>query len=140
MPTFSRDPFGELVHEFNRVHDEVNRLFGYRFANGGLPVNLWADDHNLYVEADLPAMDPAKLDVSVTEGNKLTISGERFAPTVEGAVWVRQERPVGRFSREVVLPVLVDPDKVEATYEHGVLKLTLPKHEAAKPRKITVKA
>lgn len=139
MPTFSRDPFGELVHEFNRVQDEVNRLFGYRFA-GGLPVNLWADDHNLYVEADLPAMDPAKLDVSVTEGNKLTVSGERLAPTVEGAVWVRQERPVGRFSREVMLPVLVDPDKVEATYEHGVLKLTLPKHEAAKPRKITVKA
>src|SRR6476661_9130561 len=135
MPTFSRDPFGELVHEFNRVQDEVNRLFGYRFAAGGLPVNLWADDHNLYVEADLPAMDPAKLDVSVTEGNKLTVSGERLAPTVEGAVWVRQERPVGRFSREVTLPVLVDPDKVEATYEHGVLKLTLPKHEAAKPRK-----
>ena len=140
MPTFSRDPFGELVHEFNRVQDEVNRLFGYRFANGGLPVNLWADEHNLYVEADLPAMDPEKLDVSVTEGNKLTVSGERLAPTVEGAVWIRQERPVGRFSREVVLPVLVDPDKVEATYEHGVLKLTLPKHEAAKPRKITVKA
>jgi HSP20 family protein len=140
MPTFSRDPFGELVHEFNRVQDEVNRLFGYRFAAGGLPVNLWADDHNLYVEADLPAMDPAKLDVAVTEGNKLTIQGERLAPTVEGAVWVRQERPVGRFSREVVLPVLVDPDNVEATYEHGVLKLTLPKHEAAKPRKITVKA
>src|SRR4051812_27546045 len=140
MPTFSRDPFGELVHEFNRVQDEVNRLFGYRFANGGLPVNLWADEHNLYVEADLPAMDPEKLDVSVTEGNKLTVSGERLAPTVEGAVWIRQERPVGRFSREVILPVLVDPDKVEATYEHGVLKLTLPKHEAAKPRKITVKA
>jgi HSP20 family protein len=140
MPTFSRDPFGELVHEFNRVQDEVNRLFGYRFAQGGLPVNLWADEHNLYVEADLPAMDPAKLDVSVTEGNKLTVSGERLAPTVEGAVWVRQERPVGKFSREVVLPVLVDPDRVEASYEHGVLKLTLPKHEAAKPRKITVKA
>jgi HSP20 family protein len=140
MPTFSRDPFGELVHEFNRVQDEVNRLFGYRLAGGGLPVNLWADEHNLYVEADLPAMAPAKLDVSVTEGNKLTVSGERLAPTVEGAVWVRQERPVGKFSREVTLPVLVDPDKVEATYEHGVLKLTLPKHEAAKPRKITVKA
>lgn len=140
MPTFSRDPFGELVHEFNRVQDEVNRLFGYRLAGGGLPVNLWADDHNLFVEADLPAMDPAKLDVSVTEGNKLTISGERLAPTVEGAVWVRQERPVGKFSREVTLPVLVDADRVEASYEHGVLKLTLPKHEAAKPRKITVKA
>ena len=64
----------------------------------------------------------------------------RAAPEVPGAVWVRQERPVGRFTRQVTLPVLVDADKVEARYEHGVLKLTLPKSEAAKPRKITVKA
>jgi HSP20 family protein len=51
---------------------------------------------------------------------------------------LRQERPFGKFYREVVLPALVDPDKVEAKYELGVLRLTLPKHEAAKPRKIVV--
>jgi len=142
MPTFRRDPFGEMVTEFNRVQDEFNRLFGLRApaAAGVLPLNLWADEHNVYAEADLPAVDPEKVEVFVTEGNQLTVQGERAAPAVDGAVWVRQERPVGRFARVVTLPVLVDPDKVEARYEHGVLKLTLPKSEAAKPRKISVKA
>jgi HSP20 family protein len=55
-------------------------------------------------------------------------------------VWVRQERPFGKFTRAVNLPALVDADKVEAKYADGVLRLTLPKHEAAKPRKITVQS
>jgi HSP20 family protein len=140
MLAFRRDPFGELVHEFNRVSSEFNRLFGQRpVAGGGLPLNLWADDNNLYAEFDLPAIDPAKLELTVTEGNQLTIQGERPAPEAPGAVWVRQERPFGKFTRQVALPMLVDADNVEATYEHGVLRLTLPKSEAAKPRKITVK-
>jgi HSP20 family protein len=138
MFPFRRDQF-DLMTEVNRVSDEVNRLFG-RHAVGGPLMNVWSDDQNVYVEADLPAIDPEKLDVSVAEGNQLTVSGERFAPEVPGAVWVRQERPAGKFSRAVTLPVLVDADNVEARYEHGVLKLTLPKSEAAKPRKITVKA
>jgi HSP20 family protein len=141
MVNARRDAFGDIWAEFNRVSDEVNRLFGPAQNRGaGLPLNVWADDHNLYAEADLPDVDPAKLDVTVTEGNTLTVAGERTAPEVPGAVWVRQERPYGRFARTVTLPVLVDADKVEASYENGVLKLTLPKSEAAKPRKITVKA
>jgi HSP20 family protein len=140
MLAFRRDPFGELVHEFNRVSGEFNRLFGLRpVAGGGPALNLWADENNLYVEVDLPAVDPAKLEITVTEGNQLTIQGERSAPEVQGSVWVRQERPFGQFARQVTLPVLVDADTVEAKYEHGVLRLTLPKSEAAKPRKITVK-
>jgi HSP20 family protein len=140
MFTARRDPFNDLWSEVNRVSEEMNRLFGPRGAAGaGLPLNVWADDHNLYAEVDLPDADPGKLDVTVTEGNQLTIAGERAAPDVKGAVWVRQERPFGRFTRAVTLPVLVDADKVEARYENGVLKLTLPKSEAAKPRKITVK-
>ena len=55
------------------------------------------------------------------------------------ARYLRQERPFGQFTRVIGLPALVDADKVEATYEFGVLRLTLPKSEAAKPRKITVK-
>jgi len=142
MITFRRDPFGELVGEFSRVQDEINRLFGTRWPVGGSgpALTVWADEHNVYVEADLPGVDPARLDVSVTEGNQLTLQGERTPPEVAGAVWVRQERGYGKFSRSVTLPVLVDADKVEAKYEDGVLKLTLPKHEAAKARKIAVKA
>src|SRR3712207_2959814 len=113
MLAFRRDPFGELVSEFNRVSDEFNRLFGLRpVAGTGLPLNLWADDSNLYAEFDLPAVDPAGLEVTVTEGNQLTIQGERAAPEVQGAVWVRQERPFGKFTRQVTLPALVDADKV----------------------------
>ena len=82
----------------------------------------------------------ATLDVFVTEGNQLTIQGERKAPELKGSAWVRQERPFGRFTRVIGLPSLVDADKVEATYESGVLRLTLPRSEAAKPRKIEVKA
>lgn len=140
MRAFRRDPFGELLSEFNRVQGEFDRLFGGRPAAAAAPlVNVWTDEHAVYAEADLPAVDPAKLDVFVTEGNQLTIQGERAAPEVSGSVWVRQERPTGTFSRVVTLPALVDADKVEAKYEHGVLKLTLPKSEAAKPRKIVVK-
>lgn len=139
MKTFRRDPFGDLVHEFNRMSDELNRLFNGRPIPGGPALSLWADEQNVYAEADLPAMDPAKIEVTVTEGNQLTIQGERSAPEASGAVWVRQERPFGRFTRSVTLPVMVDADKVDARYEDGVLRLTLPKSEAAKPRKITVK-
>ena len=57
----------------------------------------------------------------------------------DGAAWLRQERPFGQFARVVTLPSLVDADKVEATYELGVLRLTLPKSEVAKPRKISVR-
>jgi len=136
---FTREPFGEIWGEFNRISEEMNRVFGPR-AVAGPPVSVWADEHNLFAAVDVPDVDPAKLDVTVTEGTKLTISGERPAPVEDGAVWVRQERPFGTFTRELTLPVLVDADKVQAAYEHGVLKLTLPKSEAAKPRKITVKA
>lgn len=137
-----RNPFGVLWNEVNAVQEEFNRLFG----RAGVPsaavplLNVWEDDHALFVEADLPDVDPAALEVTVTEGNQLTIAGERKPREVNGAVWVRQERPIGRFTRAVGLPALIDADKVEAKYEHGVLKLTLPKHEAARPRKIDVKA
>lgn len=141
-----RDPFGFFLNEANQLQEEFNRLFGRRssFAppvgRAGPLVNVWEDDNALYAEADLPGLDPATLDVFVTEGNQLTIQGERPAPELKGSAWVRQERPFGRFTRVIGLPSLVNADKVEATYESGVLRLTLPKSEAAKPRKIEVKA
>ena len=139
-----RNPFNALFHDVTSVQDEVARLFGRAnpfaaAAPAGPALNVWEDDQALYVEADLPGLDPAALDVTVTEGNQLTIQGERAAPDIQGAVWVRQERPAGRFTRAVTLPALVDADKVEAVYTDGVLKLTLPKHEAAKPRKVQVR-
>jgi HSP20 family protein len=141
----SRFAFPDLWSEMGRVHDELSRLFGRRspfptMAPAGPAVNVWDDENAVYAQADLPGIDPAKLEVFVTEGNQLTIQGERTAPELPNGVWHRQERAFGQFARQVTLPALVDADKVEAKYEHGVLYLTLPKSEAAKPRKITVKA
>jgi len=80
------------------------------------------------------------VDVTVTEGNRVTVAGERKAAEPANAVWHRQERFAGTFARELTLPAPVDADKVEARFEHGVLKVTLPKSEAARPRKIAIKA
>lgn len=140
-----RHPFGALWHEVNQMQEEFTKLLGrldqggYLPGSGGGPrLNVWEDENAVFVEADMPGADAAKLDIQVTEGNQLAIQGERAAPEIAGAVWIRQERPVGSFTKTVRLPALVDADKVEAKYENGVLRLTLPKHEAAKPRKINV--
>lgn len=141
----TRLAFPSLWSEMGRVHDELNRLFGganvaRAMAPAGPAVNIWEDEQAVYAEADLPGLSLEKLEVFVTEGDQLTIQGERTPIQPEGAVWHRQERGFGQFLRQVTLPSLVDADKVEAKYEQGVLKLTMPKSEAAKPRKITVKA
>lgn len=145
MNRVRRNPFGSLFNDVHAMQEEFARLvnrvspFGAAGHAPAVPLlNVWEDEQALYVDVDLPGVDPAKLDVTVTEGNQLTIQGERTAPDIQGAAWVRQERPTGPFTRVVSLSALVDAEKVEAKYENGVLRLTLPKHEAAKPRKITV--
>jgi HSP20 family protein len=138
--------FHDLFNEMGRFQDEFNRLFrragfnGEQWASAGPAFNVWSDEHAVFVEVDLPGIDPQKLDISVKEGNHLTIQGERPQVELPSAVWHRQERGSGTFVREITLPVLVDVDKIEAKYADGVLRLTMPKHEAAKPRKIAIKA
>jgi HSP20 family protein len=136
-----RFKFPDIWNEMGRLHNELNRVFGP--ANGNVPaapaVNVWDDEQNVYAQADLPGILPENLEIFVTEGNQLTIQGERAVTQPANAVWHRQERSFGKFTRQVTLPSLVDADKVEAKYENGVLYLTLPKSEAAKPRKIIVK-
>lgn len=137
-----RDVFGDLFREMNRWQ-EFSRLLGRGgLANSaGLPaVNIWEDELAVHAEADLPGIDPAQIDVSVTEGNVLVIQGERPTLAVDNAVWIRQERLAGTFTRTMTLPTLVDVERIQATYEDGVLKLAMPKAEAAKPRKIAVKS
>ena len=138
MNRVHQGPFGTLLNEVDGLARMFNRVSPFIATPVGPHLNVWEDEHALFVEAELPGIDPSKIDVTVTEGNKLTIRGERPAPEIAGATWVRQERPSGEFTREIGLPALVDSDKVEARYELGVLKLKLPKHEAVKPRKIRV--
>ena len=146
MALLRRESFGDLFREMNRFHNEMNQLFGrFGVANGrgrlsgGPALNVWEDENAVYVETDLPGVPADKLDVSVTEGNQLTIQGERPAPEVQSAVWHRQERGFGTFVRTLSLPFDVDADKVDARFENGVLRVRLSKHAAAKPRKINVK-
>jgi HSP20 family protein len=101
---------------------------------------MYEKDDKFVVRAELPGMKREEIDVSVV-GNTLTISGERKAETeVKDEDYYRCELCYGKFSRSIGLPSAVDPTKVEAEYENGILEITLPKVEAAKPKKISVKA
>jgi HSP20 family protein len=101
-------------------------------------VNLSEDADNLYVEALAPGVDPKSLDLSVVQG-RLTIHGEKPGlEQVTAEAYHRNERAAGRFQRVIELPVAVDADRVKADYKDGLLLITLPKSEAAKPKQITV--
>ncbi len=140
------EPFTLMEAEFNRLREEMDRLFR-RFGGDGwgrvVPefpaVNIWEEDNDLFVEAEVPGLKLEDLEIYVSQGNQLTIKGKRTRPEVEGT-WHRQERGYGEFSRVIALPVDVDADKVEATLKHGVLTIRLPKVAEARVRKITVKA
>ncbi|GIX00326.1 MAG: molecular chaperone Hsp20 [Pirellulaceae bacterium] len=131
--------------EMNRLREEMERAFGgadlRRFDTYVFPpLNLWEDDNNLYVEAELPGFELSDLEIYVNGDNQLVLKGERKPPQIEGGTWHRQERGYGSFNRMVELPEHVDPDKVAAEFKNGVLTITLPKREEAKPRRIEVKA
>jgi HSP20 family protein len=137
-----------VVDQLQHFQQELNRVFDRWGRDGaralGLtafpPVNVWEDQEGVYVEAELPGFELKELEVLVTGGNQLTIKGARKLPSLGKGVWHRQERGYGNFDRAVTLPFVVDPEKVEARLENGVLLVKLPKHESARPRKINVKA
>jgi HSP20 family protein len=141
-------PLGQLWREMNRFQREMDRMFD-RWPGGGIgggfapafpPLNVWEDGEFVYAEAELPGLKLDNLEIYVTGTDQLTLKGERQVPEVGKGVWHRQERGFGTFSRVVTLPVPVDANQVEARLEHGVLTIKMAKSEAAKPRKITVKA
>lgn len=101
-------------------------------------LNAWEDEQALHVEAELPGFRIEDLDISM-KGTELTISGSRADRAPEGATLHRRERPSGSFSRTVRIGTQVDTGAISATLKHGVLSVTLPKAQAAKPRRIEVK-
>jgi HSP20 family protein len=104
------------------------------------PVNVWEDSDSFHVEAELPGLTHDQLQLSVTNRNQLTLQGERVPEEAPKGRWHRRERGFGRFQRVLKLPTPVDADKIEATFENGVLHVLLPKAEEARPRRIAVKA
>lgn len=143
-----RHPFGVILNEMTAVGDEfahlVNRLSNPPEALA-FPLNVWHDENAVYVEGELPGVDRGTLEVTVTGGDKLAVKASRPAPAepAEGdapkVAWLRKERASGQFARVLALPTLVDAEKVEASYTDGVLRVTLPKIAAVKPRVVPVK-
>ncbi|TWU27634.1 Hsp20/alpha crystallin family protein [Bythopirellula polymerisocia] len=138
----------EMQSQMGRLQNQMNSLFGrYGTANGSSfaprsypALNVWENDEQLLVEAELPGMELSDMEIYVNGGNQLSLKGERKVPSSEEGTWHRRERGYGKFARVIELPHLVDPDKVQASFKHGVLTIKLPKQEASKPRKIQVKA
>jgi HSP20 family protein len=134
-----------------RLRDEMDRmLWGlYRAADGGggaQPdvqvnplINVWEAEDRIFVEAELPGVKQDDLDISVVN-DELSIKGQRKEEVEAESVYHRRERSTGTFMRVLQLPVEVDADRVTATLTDGVLLVELPKSEAARPRKIEVKA
>jgi len=131
------------LREMQRIQREMNQVFsgmGQSLSTENPPINAWLGEGDVVVAAELPGVDPAKVDISVV-GDTLTISGASEAETLkQGESYHRQERNHGRFSRSIQLPFHVETGKIEAKYDKGILKITMPRAEADKPRKITVKA
>jgi HSP20 family protein len=137
-PTFGR-LFG-LRDELDRLFEPFGGLTGSsQLLSGWNPaIDLYQDKDNVVVKAELPGMKKEEINVSLHDG-VLSISGERKSEKkFEDAETYRAERLVGRFQRSVTLPSPVSAEKIKAQYKDGILTVTLPKTEEAKPKQIEV--
>jgi len=143
VPTWG---FNRAFSDFDRLRRQMEELYG-ALSGGALPMptagvfpltNVTEDSENYYVRAELPGIKSSELDIQVTaEG--ISITGERKIPEEGNNVkYHRREREAGKFSRLINLPGKIDVNKVEASMENGILKVTVPKSEAIKPRQIAV--
>ena len=124
------DPFSEL----DRL---AAGLLQSRPGPRTMPVDLYRDADRYVVTADLPGIDPGSVDVDV-DGQLLTIRAERTLRNAEGVKWLTRERESGSFLRQLNLGQGVDTEGIAARYENGVLSVTIPVIERARPRKIEV--
>jgi HSP20 family protein len=119
---------------------EIDRVFDQAFSTArqaSMPMDAYRHGDSFVIHLDLPGVDPSSIDVS-TEQNVLTISAERHWEAVEGDEVVANERRQGTFSRQMFLGNALNADEIHATYDNGVLTLTIPVAEKAKARRIEV--
>ena len=144
-PTFS---LAQIFGRLSNLRDELDSLFELPFwsnfgrqtqlFSGWTPaLDLYQNNDNLIAVVELPGMRKEDIEISLHDG-MLTISGERKSGTPEGDKAERTERYIGKFRRSITLPTRVDANKVSATYKDGILTITLPKAEEAKPKQIQV--
>ena len=143
MPAVIRwSPARDMV----RLGDVMDRLFENSWMRPGdasraerelrLPLDVYTTPSEIVVIANVPGLKPEEVSITL-ENDTLSVNGEIKAP-MENVDYVFQERPYGKFSRALTINVPVDTDKVEAAFENGVLTITLPKAEAARPKTIKV--
>jgi len=125
---------------------EFDRLAGQMFGTGGvtaggaalaMPMDLYRSGDHFVLHCDLAGVDPGSVRVDVDQ-RVLTIQAERSARTDDDVQWVRRERPTGTYERRITLGDGLDLDRIDATWQDGVLTLTIPIAEAAKPRRIPI--
>ena len=138
---FVSRPFTTNANTLGALEDTLNRFFTAPVASRPWtpPVDIIETEQELILKADVPEMTEKDIAISIEKGT-LTIKGERnFEKKDDTASYHRIERGYGSFARSFGLPETVDPEKVSAAYKNGVLTVTLPKMELAKPRTIEVK-
>ena len=124
------DPFRDL----DRLTQQV---FGTVARPAAMPMDAYRKGTDFYVHFDLPGIDPDSIDLTV-EQNVLTVRAERTPVSSDGVELLVNERPVGTFTRQLFLGETLDADAISAVYHAGVLTLTIPVREAAKPRKLAI--
>ena len=138
-----REPFFGLAPFDSQLGRVLNDFLGRTSSDSSLTtwapaVDIFETEHELVVKADLPDVKPEELDIRV-ENNILTIRGERkFEKKVDENNYLRVERSYGSFSRSFSLANTVNAEAIKADYQNGVLTLTIPKREEAKPKQIKV--
>jgi HSP20 family protein len=141
--TFGTD---SVLDEFRRLANQVDQLYNYPAAPTGIravqrgsfpPMNVGATPEHIDVYLFAADLDAKSIDVSIQQ-NLLSVSGTRKLEVDENVEYYRRERFDGDFRRTIALTDDVDPDRVQAKYRNGVLHITIPRRETAKPRQITV--
>jgi HSP20 family protein len=128
------DPF----RDFDRMTEQLLGVpSGTARAPRFMPMDLYRSGDHYVLHADLPGVDPGSVDVSVENGT-LTIRAQRSERTEDGVQWISSERFTGTYLRQLSLGEGIDTEKIGATYANGVLTVTLPVAERAKPRKVSI--
>jgi len=137
--------FPSLSRVMERIRSEMDHLFADFMRGGPLAadtgtfpaLNVIEEGDKILIHAQVPGVEAENIEISV-QGNTLSVRGERGMEQIGDVKYHRRERAAGNFQRAVRLPAEIDADAVEATCEHGVLKLVLPKIQAARMRKIPI--
>lgn len=136
------------AQELLPVREAMNRLFEESFwfphqlTNGRasqVPMDVYTEGDDYFIEVSLPGVKPDDVNIEMM-GNTVTISGEAHVDATEGRNYLARQRRSGKFEASLTLPVAADASKAEARFEHGVLRLRVPKSEAAKPKRISLKS